>query len=98
VTSWQKNYPTWDDERLFQTARNILLVEILRIVVEDYVNHTYHFKFFTDPLTFSNEKWYRQNWMTVEFTLVYRWHSMLPDTLIYGGKKSQRTTRNGTMK
>jgi len=38
ATSWQKNYPTWDDERLFQTARNILLVEILRIV-EDYVNH-----------------------------------------------------------
>jgi len=35
--------------------------------------------------------------MTVEFTLVYRWHSMLPDTLIYGGQKSQRTTRNGTM-
>jgi len=33
-----------------------------------------------------------------EFTLVYRWHSMLPDTLIYGGQKSQRTTRNGTMK
>jgi len=24
--------------------------------------------------------------MTVEFTLVYRWHSMLPDTLIYGGQ------------
>ena len=84
-----KNYPTWDDERLFQTARNILIVEILRIVVEDYVNHItpYHFNFITDPLAFTKEKWYRQNWMTVEFTLVYRWHSMLPDTLIHNGQK-----------
>lgn len=84
-----KNYPSWDDERLFQTARNTLVVEILRIVVEDYVNHItpYHFNFITDPLAFTNEKWYRQNWMTVEFTLVYRWHSMLPDTLIYEGQK-----------
>jgi len=84
-----KNYPFWDDERLFQTARNITIVEILRIVVEDYVNHItpYHFKFITDPLAFTNEKWYRPNWMTVEFTLVYRWHSMLPDTIIYDGQK-----------
>ena len=84
-----KNYPHWDDERLFQTARNILIVEILRIVIEDYVNHItpYHFKFVTDPLAFTKEKWYRQNWMTVEFTLVYRWHSMLPDTLIYEGQE-----------
>lgn len=84
-----RNYPTWDDERIFQTARNILIVEILRIVVEDYVNHItpYHFKFLTDPLAFTNEKWYRQNWMTVEFTLVYRWHSMLPKNIIYDGQK-----------
>ncbi len=84
-----KNYPTWDDERLFQTARNIVMVEMLKIVLEDYINHItpYHFQFFTDPLAFTNEKWYRQNWMGVEFTLVYRWHSMLPDTLIHDGKE-----------
>ena len=84
-----KNYPTWDDERLFQTARNIVMVEFLKIVLEDYINHItpYHFQFFTDPLAFSNEKWYRHNWMSVEFSLVYRWHSMLPDTLTYNGQK-----------
>ncbi|MEB3356783.1 MAG: peroxidase family protein [Synechococcales bacterium] len=84
-----KHYPTWDDERLFQTARNITVVEILRIVVEDYVNHItpYHFKLITDPLSFTNEKWYRQNWMTVEFSLVYRWHSMLPEEIVYDGQK-----------
>lgn len=84
-----KNYPTWDDERLFQTARNIVMVEMLKIVLEDYINHItpYHFQFFTDPLAFSDAKWYRPNWMAVEFTLVYRWHSMLPDTLIHEGKR-----------
>ena len=84
-----KNYPTWDDERLFQTARNIVMAEFLKIVLEDYINHItpYHFQFFTDPLAFSDEKWYRHNWMSVEFSLVYRWHSMLPDTLMYNGQK-----------
>lgn len=84
-----KNYPTWDDERLFQTARNIVIVEFLRIILEDYINHItpYHFQLFTDPFAFTNEKWYRLNWVSIEFSLVYRWHSMLPDTLIYDGKK-----------
>ncbi|GAB1541205.1 hypothetical protein NUACC21_38750 [Scytonema sp. NUACC21] len=84
-----KSYPNWDDERLFQTARNVVMVEMLKIVLEDYINHItpYHFQFFTDPLAFTDEKWYRMNWMSVEFTLVYRWHSMLPDTLIHNGQK-----------
>lgn len=84
-----EHYPTWDDERLFQTARNIVVVEILRIVLEDYINHItpYHFQFFTDPLAFTDAKWYRHNWMSVEFSLVYRWHSMLPDTLVHNGQK-----------
>src|SRR5947209_2206820 len=80
-------YPAWDDERLFQTARNILIVVILKVVVEEYINHIapYQFKFIADPLAFTNERWYRQNWMAVEFTLVYRWHSALPPTVTYGG-------------
>jgi prostaglandin-endoperoxide synthase 2 len=84
-----KKYPTWDDERLYHTARNIVMVEMLKIVLEDYINHItpYHFNFFADPLSFTNEKWYRQNWMSVEFTLVYRWHSMLPDRIIYDGQE-----------
>ena len=79
------SYPSWDDERLFQTARMILMVEIMKIVIEEYINHIapYNFKFITDPSAFPNEKWYRENWMAIEFTLVYRWHSALPDMLRY---------------
>ncbi len=82
------SYPTWDEERLFQTARNIVIVEVMKIVIDEYINHIspYHFKFVTDPLSFSEEKWYRLNWMTVEFSLVYRWHSMLPETIVHAGR------------
>ncbi|ASC72619.1 uncharacterized protein XM38_035770 [Halomicronema hongdechloris C2206] len=84
-----QHYPAWDDERLFQTARNILMVEIMKIVVEEYINHItpYHFNFFVDPPAFSHEKWYRTNWMTMEFSLVYRWHSALPDSFLYDNKQ-----------
>ncbi len=81
-------YPSWDDERLFQTARNILIVTIMKIVIEDYVNHItpYHFNVILDPQSFPNEKWYRENWMSIEFNFVYRWHSALPETFVYAGE------------
>ncbi|SHN38850.1 peroxidase family protein [Cryptosporangium aurantiacum] len=44
-------YPRWDDERLFQTARNVLTILLIRIIIEEYVNHItpYHFRFRLDP-------------------------------------------------
>lgn len=74
----------WDDERLFQTARNILIVILIKIVIEDYINHIkpYHFDFTLDPPVVGNGRWYRQNWMTVEFNLLYRWHALMPDEVV----------------
>jgi prostaglandin-endoperoxide synthase 2 len=40
-----------------------------------------------DPAQFSHESWYRTNWMTIEFSLVYRWHSALPEKIIYNSKE-----------
>ena len=72
--------PTWDDERLFQTARNVMIVLLMKIVIEEYINHIapYHFQFRVDPPIVGNNHWYRQNWMTLEFNLLYRWHGLTP--------------------
>jgi prostaglandin-endoperoxide synthase 2 len=82
-------YPQWDDERIFQTARNVLLILLIRVVIEEYINHIspLEFRFFVDPKAFPNERWYRENWMAVEFTLVYRWHMMIPDTVTLAGAR-----------
>jgi prostaglandin-endoperoxide synthase 2 len=79
----------WDDERLFQTARNILTVILIKIVVEEYINHIspYHVKLLADPAGFRNPRWYRQNWMAIEFNLLYRWHSLVPSRFVIGGRE-----------
>lgn len=96
-----QQYPDWDDERLFQTARNICIVLMLKIVIEEYVHHLapYCFKFTISAEPFYHEKWYRQNWMTAEFNLLYRWHSMMPDKIIMGGQKiaSEETAYNNRL-
>jgi prostaglandin-endoperoxide synthase 2 len=86
-----KSYPDWDDERLFQTARNVVMVIILNIIMEEYISHIipYHFQFFADPEAFTKASWHRENWMSIEFSLVYRWHSALPETFIYNGQQTQ---------
>ena len=79
----------WDDERIFQTTRNIMIVIVLKIVIGEYINHItpYHFKLFVDPAKlFRPQKWKWTNWMTIEFNLLYRWHSMIPDTLKLGDR------------
>ena len=80
----------WSDERTFQTTRNILTVILLKIVIEEYINHIapYHFKFFVDPpKCFRPQAWKWQNWMTTEFQLLYRWHPMVPDKLVLGRRE-----------
>lgn len=83
-----EKYPGWDDDRLFETARNVLIVLLIKIVVEEYINHItpYHFPFRANPASFKNPPWYRPNWMSVEFNLVYRWHPLVPDSYRIAGE------------
>ncbi|MFI7642479.1 peroxidase family protein [Nonomuraea sp. NPDC049400] len=86
-----REHPRWDDERIFQTARNILIVLLIKLVVEEYINHItpYHFRFALDPrlsAMLAHAPWHRQNWASVEFNLVYRWHSLIPSHLSVGGR------------
>lgn len=87
-----RHHPRWDDERLFQTARNVLIVLLIKLVVEEYINHItpYHFRFTLDPrlsTMLACAPWHRENWASVEFNLVYRWHGLIPSTLVVGGRE-----------
>jgi prostaglandin-endoperoxide synthase 2 len=80
--------PGWDDDRVFETARNIVIVMFIKIVVEEYINHinTSVFKFRADPQAAWKADWNRPNWMTAEFSLLYRWHSLVPERMSWGGQ------------
>ncbi|GGF58870.1 hypothetical protein GCM10007301_18240 [Azorhizobium oxalatiphilum] len=77
----------WDDTRVFETARNIVIVLFIKIVIEEYINHISSacFKLRADPQVAWRAPWNRPNWMTVEFALLYRWHSLVPETMIWDG-------------
>jgi prostaglandin-endoperoxide synthase 2 len=83
----ERDNPGWDNDRVFETARNIIIVMFIKIVVEEYINHinTASFRFSADPEVAWTADWNRPNWMTTEFGLLYRWHSLVPETLSWGG-------------
>jgi prostaglandin-endoperoxide synthase 2 len=73
---------SWSDERLFQTARNVNIVLLLKLVVEDYINHILGYPLFKlDPSFAEKEDWYRPNWIALEFDLLYRWHGLCPEKI-----------------
>lgn len=85
----------WDDERLFQTARMIIILLEIKIVVCEYINHisappdTDNTKpkrrvFTLDHEFAEDEPWYRTNHMALEFNLLYRWHCLVPKTVRVG--------------
>jgi prostaglandin-endoperoxide synthase 2 len=84
----KQDHPSFSDERLFQTARNINIVLLLKLVVEDYINHILgHPLFKLDHRFAEDESWCRPNWIALEFDLLYRWHSLCPDKIRLGGSE-----------
>ncbi len=84
----QAAHPDWDDERVFQTARNVTIVVLLNIVIGDYIVHIAPIGIQLEavPGMAEKERWYRNNWMAVEFALLYRWHDLIPDTFELAGQ------------
>jgi prostaglandin-endoperoxide synthase 2 len=80
-------YPAWDDDRLFETARNINIVMLMCLVINEYINHLAQspFKLSLQRLFAERKTWYRANRMAIEFDLLYRWHSLTPTVLTVNG-------------
>lgn len=84
----EQDHPDWDDERIFETTRNILIVMFIKLVVEEYINHisTAKITLLAMPEVAWKAHWNRENWMTIEFTLLYRWHSLVPQKTKWAGQ------------
>ncbi|XP_006009312.1 prostaglandin G/H synthase 2 isoform X2 [Latimeria chalumnae] len=85
----KQEHPEWDDERLFQTTRLILIGETIKIVIEDYVQHLsgYHFKLKFDPELLFHQQFQYQNRIAAEFNTLYHWHPLMPDSFLIQGKE-----------
>ncbi|MEA2840699.1 MAG: prostaglandin-endoperoxide synthase 2 [Methylobacteriaceae bacterium] len=71
-----EKYPNWDDDRLFETARNINIVVGLNLTIYEYINQLSlpPVKLYLDRSFAEREHWYRANRIAIEFNLLYRWH------------------------
>src|SRR5262249_7328577 len=72
---------------VFQTARAVNTVLLLKVVVEEYINHIspYHFQFRADPSGAWRAPWNRPEWFARAVNLPYPWHRPVPDELGGGG-------------
>ena len=79
-------HESWSDDQVFETARNIVIVEFIKIVVEDYINHIAPIAvpLMADSSVAWKAPWNKPNWITTEFSLLYRWHALIPDSIRWG--------------
>lgn len=79
---------TYDDDRVFEHARNANIVQLLKVIIEDYINHlsSTPVRFLVDVGKAERRTWYRTNRISAEFNLLYRWHPLTPDAFKLGGE------------
>jgi len=79
-------HPEWDDERLYQTAKLIILGQNLKITIEEYVQHLsqYKIRLTYDPELLRDQQFQFSNRIHLEFNHLYHWHPMAPDALQLG--------------
>jgi prostaglandin-endoperoxide synthase 2 len=77
--------PNWDDDRVFEIARNVMIVLFIKLVVEEYINHISPSRIclLADPSGAWRKPWNKPNWITAEFSLLYRWHSLVADEVTW---------------
>ncbi|XP_047475523.1 prostaglandin G/H synthase 2-like [Penaeus chinensis] len=82
-----KVHPDWDDERIYQTARLIITGEVIKITIEDYVQHLsqYKLKLTFEPELTHGTRFQYHNRIHAEFNHLYHWHPLIPDTLNVSG-------------
>ena len=72
----------WDDDRIFETARMVNIRQALTVVVNDYIRHIAGIFPLELATGFAeSQPWYRTNRISIEFNLLYRWHSLIPEEL-----------------
>ena len=78
-----REHPEWGDERLYQTAKLVILGENLKITIEDYVQHLsqYQIRLEYKPQLLRDQQFQFQNRIHVEFAHLYHWHPLMPDTM-----------------
>ena len=78
-----QQHPEWDDERLYQTAKLIVLGECLKITIEDYVGHLsqYNLRLTYEPHLLAGQKFQWYNRIHIEFAHLYHWHPLIPNTM-----------------
>ena len=83
--------PTFDDDEVFEKARNVMIVLLLQIVISDYVRHIspLDLPFKVPPKFDKGQDWYRTNRIHFEFNLLYRWHSLIPDVFPFLGDQDK---------